>query len=189
MLVSYRRGRSRNGTTGGRDKDGSVSANRSGVHFYMCLCGCMCEYTLDPFFNLTVYGKPLCPTDISPCSFTKKICNPLIRQWVWSTKIEMNSLRQFWQIIFISVETFFLLFTLLCWSLRYTGWKLVEIWFGKQEREMGTSLCDVVEPETGRDSCLVHLEYSCSGFSLDVVCELLKVISVWSIRPEAGWPS
>lgn len=31
---------------------------------------------------------------------------------------------------------------------------------------------------TGRDCCSVHLEYSCSGFSLDVVCELLKVISV-----------
>jgi len=50
--------------------------------------------------------------------------------------------------------------------------------FGKQEREMGTSLRDATEPETGRDCCSVHLEYSCSSFSLDVVCELLKVISV-----------
>lgn len=39
------------------------------------------------------------------------------------------------------------------------------------------------EPETGRDSCPVHLEYSCSGFSLDVVCELPESYFRSSTRP------
>lgn len=168
---------SRDGTTGGRDKDGSVSANRSGVRFctcvYVCIVsGCSCWIL---FFNLTFYEEPLCPAGL--CILSQEIYLQSADLSV-SAFVTDESRNKFlddsdWSFLFI-FDFFFLrkAVSVVALNRMKIGRNL---WHGKQEREMGTPLRDATEPETGRDSCSVHLEYSCSSFSLDVVANSWKL--------------
>lgn len=134
------------------------------------------QVLLYPFFNLTLYGQPLCPAGISLCSSKGNlpIIFRFIRQWIQSIKIVKNFLTIV--VHFISFNLLLLRLTLLIVALNRTriGQNL-----GKQERNENAIARSLRGTRNRSRFLLGSLGiYSCSDFSLDVVCELLKVLTI-----------